>query len=117
MATPKRRLIAINGSAGAFTDILSTIPCSYMEIREDDGGVVQGLQVKTIEDGFTNTYQVAAGNEPFKIGQQPSLMPGRRGSYIGVPAGYSNPNSAAMKLASVLSKTATATNVWVIEYQ
>jgi hypothetical protein len=78
---------------------------------------VQGLQIKTLEDNFAATYVVASGNEPFKIGQQPSLMPGRRGGYIGLPAGYANPSAAATKLASVLSKTATPTTIWVIEYQ
>jgi hypothetical protein len=121
---PVSRLIAINGSGGAFVDIFATVPVSRIVFTEDDAAARQGLAVKTLLDNFAtvNTYGPSSdidGAEPVQI---PDIGAGydHMRKLLGMPAqgvvGAFN-YRAADKLLSVRSATATATTLRMTEYE
>jgi len=61
---PKTTLVTLNGNAGAFTSINSTIPARRVEIVEDQSVSPQGLIYQLPDDNFTNSYQVAVPGSP-----------------------------------------------------
>jgi hypothetical protein len=63
----KTRFIVMNNNAGAFVDVLPTILARQVEFMEDEGTLVQGIQVKTSLDGFTNINVFSFGSEPVQI--------------------------------------------------
>jgi hypothetical protein len=115
----KRRLVALNGNGGAFTDILATIPCRRVEIREDEAAAPTGLIFQTMEDNFVGTYTVGAPTSPDPQIRLGNAIP--QGSGSGPMLGYPPQTIggkvvAADKLLSLKGKAAGATSVWVIEY-
>lgn len=113
---PRLRQIAINNNAGAFVDVLASIPCRAVEFIEDEASATQGLQVKSVLDGFATTNVFSFGSEPLTI---PNIQryPGM-GPLVGVPAqnGVGNFNSvAATKIISVRTNGAAGAVLRFIE--
>lgn len=113
---PRQRQIALNGNAGAFVDILATVPCTSIEGMEDEAAATTGLQLKTLLDAFATTNVMSFGSEPFQI---PNIerYP-MKGPLLGMPAqnGTGNFNStAATKLVSARSNAAGGTVLRFIE--
>ena len=61
------RQIALNGNAGAFTNILATGPCRSIEMMEDEAAAPVGLQVQSLLDNFATTNVFSFGSEPLTI--------------------------------------------------
>ncbi|SRR6266496_38067 len=115
---PATRLIAINGSGGAFVDILATSACSQFQIQEDDAATRQGLQVKTLLDKCASLNSYATTAQPIDVPNPHKY--GINGPLLGLPAqGTSGAFNyrAADKLASVRSLSATATTIRFIEHE
>lgn len=112
----KVRQVAVNNNAGTFTDILASIPCSRMELMEDEGAATQGLQVKSLLDNFATTNVFSFGSEPVVIESIPTITNGSRPK-IGYPAQPGLLNLTATKIASVRSNGAAGTTVRVVEYE
>jgi hypothetical protein len=122
---PASRLIALNNNAGAFVDVLSTIPARRVYVREDESVTSKGLQYLKPDDNFATTYTVGTPGTP---DQQQITLPdpaniGLRGNgrLIGMPAqgqvGAFN-RIAATKLCSLRSKDGVAgTTVRVVEVE
>lgn len=113
---PVQRLIALNGNAGAFTDIFATIPCSRIVFVEDDAAARTGIQVKSFLDNFATTETYAATSEPVQI---PDIGAGydHMRKLLGVPANFNPNNVAATKLLSVRGNAAGATTLRITEYE
>jgi hypothetical protein len=118
---PKTTLYTLNGSAGAFTSILSTIPARRVELREDESVAAQGLQYQKPEDNFTATFVCGTPAGP----DQPQIVLGNvvahahgRGNLLGLPAqntgGVTIPATTYIK---VKSKTVTGTTLRVTEME
>lgn len=110
---PVTRLIALNGSAGAFTAIPAAMAARAVQIVEDDSVAGQGLEAQFPGDGYTTTGTYAAGT-PISI-----VGPGRDG-LAGLPEqNAANPGAFNHRAADVYCKlrsaTATATTVRVVE--
>jgi hypothetical protein len=58
------RLIAVNGSAGAFVNILATLPARAYECKEDEAAAPTGIQVQSPLDNFASTNVYAFASEP-----------------------------------------------------
>lgn len=118
----KTRLVAINGSAGAFTPISATQVTRRVEIIEDfsaNAGVGQGL-IYQFNDGsatpFVTPYAVAPQSEPIILGS-PIPQNQARGLVVGTPPDKSGGYSiAATLLINIKSASATATIVRVNEF-
>src|ERR1700677_1538438 len=124
---PKVRLIALNGSGGAFVTVSATSVTRPVEIIEDgsvNAGVAPGLQYQ-IDDGFgtvpnvpntATTYTIEPQTEPIILGE-PIPQGAGYGRVIGTPpdnsGGYSIP---ATPLINLRSASATATSVRVSEF-
>lgn len=114
----RRRLIALNGSAGAYVAVLSTQASRKVFIREDEAAAAQGLTYQTPDDGFVATYTVGVPGTPDQ--QQVSLPMAPSGAHVpgpllGLPAQtgfYTRPADTYIKLRS---KSVTATTVRVLE--
>lgn len=118
---PKTTLYILNGSAGAFTAIPSTIPARRVELREDESVTAQGLQYQKPEDNFTATFVCGTPAGP----DQPQIVLGNvvahahgGGNLLGLPAqstgGVSIPATTYIK---VKSKSATGTTLRVTEIE
>lgn len=115
------RLIALNGNAGAFTDILATLATSRIELMEDEASATTGLQFKSPMDkpvAFTNTYVVSFGSEPIQIPNFDTWSHFRQliGMLVQWTAGAFN-FRAADKLLSARSNAAGATTIRFLEYE
>jgi hypothetical protein len=122
----RTRLIAINGSGGAFTAVSATTVTRRVEIVEDgsaNAGVPQGLAYQ-IDDGsatpfttiYTNIPTAALPAEPIVLGEKIPQGEGF-GTVIGTPPDKSGGYTlAATLLINLRSATATATIVRVTEY-
>lgn len=114
------RLIALNGSAGAFVDVLASGATRGIEFMEDEAGATQGIQVKTFVDNFATTSVFSFGSEPIQIPNFHKV--GDRGPLLGLPEqnkanGVAAPNyRAADKLISAKSNGAAGTTLRFIEY-
>lgn len=114
--TPVNRLVAVNGSGGAFVSILASIPCRRMEIIEDDSVTAQGLDYQLPNDNFATTFDVTAAHEPIVLGNVVAAGHGA-GPVLGYPAQRTAGESiAADTVIKLRSKTVTATTVRVTEY-
>jgi hypothetical protein len=80
---PVTRLIALNNNAGAYTDILATIPCKSIVFVEDDAAARTGIQVKTLLDNFATNNVYSATAEPVAI---PDIASGY--DHMRKPLGY-----------------------------
>lgn len=118
----KTRIVAINGSAGAWTSISATQITRRVEIIEDasaNAGAAQGLQYQ-FDDGqvppFTSVYQILAGDEPLILGDP--VPQGRGyGPVIGVgPQSSGGSSMPATLLCKIRSLSATATAVRISEF-
>lgn len=114
----RRRLIALNGSAGAVVAITATQASRKVYIREDEAAAAQGLTYQTPDDAFTATYTVGVPGGPDQ--QQISLPMAPSGTMIpgpllGLPAQSGFYNRPADTYIKLRSKSATATNVRVLE--
>lgn len=110
------RLIALNGNAGAFVDILATGPCRSIEFMEDEAAATTGLQVKTSMDAFATTNVFTFGSEPLQIpnmDRYPVVGP-LLGMNAQGTAGAFNA-TAATKLISARSNAAGGTTLRFIE--
>ncbi len=119
---PATRLIALNGSGGAFVAVLSTIPARRVMVREDEAAASVGLQFQKPDDNFTNLYTVGVVGTP---DQQQIVLPDPvvtslrgAGRLLGLPAqgsaGAFN-YRAADTYIKLRSKAAGATTVRVVE--
>lgn len=116
---PNQRQIALNGSAGAFVDILATVPVTRYEALEDEGGATQGIQVKTPLDNFSTTNVFSFGSQPIQLPNFEGTA-GRVGKLLGMPAqgvvGAFNAR-AADKILSARSNGGAGTTLRFIEYE
>lgn len=116
---PVTRLIVLNGNAGAFIDVLSTIPVTRYSAMEDEAAATTGLQVKGPFDAFANVHTFSFGSEPIKFPDDIEAS-ARVGSLRGLPAqgqvGAFNARSAD-KLMSARSNAAGATTIRFIEME
>lgn len=113
---PRLRQIALNGNAGAFVDVLATIPCRSIEAMEDEAGATTGLQVKSILDAFATTNVFSFGSEPLMIPNTQRYP--NKGPLIGFPAQNTSGQFnyvAATKLISARSNAAGGTTLRFIE--
>jgi hypothetical protein len=112
---PVQRLIPLNNNAGAYTDILATIPCSRIVFVEDDAAARTGIQVKSLLDNFATNNVYSATAEPVSI---PDIAVGydHMRKLLGTPVSFS-PGSAATKLLSVRGNGAGATTLRITEYE
>ncbi len=115
----KARLVAINGSAGAFVQILATIPCRRMTVIEDysaNAGVGQGLQYQLPGDNFTQVFSIAPQTEPIDL--EDEGYNGGPGSILGNGPGFITGfgPTTGTPLINVRSASATATIVRVTEF-
>ena len=97
------RLIALNGSGGAFTAVSATTVTRRVEIIEDgsaNGGVGQGLTYQ-FNDGsatpFTTPYTIEPQSEPIVLG-----TPVPQGAGFGMVIGTPADNSGGYALAATL---------------
>jgi hypothetical protein len=120
---PKERVVAINGSGGAFTPIFFTQLCRRVEIIEDasvNAGVKQGLAYQVANDGstngFTNTQSMDGSDEPLVLGEQVPEWAGG-GAILGNGAdasgGFTIP---ATRMVNLRSLSATSTSVRIREF-
>ena len=120
---PTQRLIALNGNAGAFVNILATLSTSRILMCEDDAATRTGFQESDILDNFatTNTHAVAAN-----VIAEPIAIPDINVSYdhfrklLGLPVqGVSGAFNfrAADKLVSARGNGAGATTLRFSEYE
>jgi hypothetical protein len=119
---PKRTVIAINGSGGAFVNIPATCFARYVEITEcpPTGGAFtggnyapQGINFTSPDDGFVAVDGLVAGDVlPLGSKDQP------RDRAVGTP-GWTDPAGAVIAptiYAKMRSATVTGTQVEVREY-
>jgi hypothetical protein len=112
---PVQRLIPLNNNAGAYTDILATIPCSRIVFVEDDAAARTGIQVKSLLDNFATNNVYSATAEPVAI---PDIASGY--DHMRKPLGYQVnfiPTRAADKLLSARGNGAGATTLRITEYE
>jgi|SRR5215472_13180806 len=118
----KRRLIALNNNAGAFTSILSTQAARRVTVREDEVAAGVGLQYKTPDDGFVQQYAIAAPGTPDspQIDLWDFAALGRgSGQLLGLPQQGQTGDPgfrAADTYVKVRSNAAGTTNVRVVEH-
>src|ERR1700739_224991 len=141
---PKRRFIALNNNAGAFTVIRLTTWAKYVEIAEDpayNAGVGQGLQGNYL-DPFAVSPNMEAGRSPANEGgavfiadvslpgalQPPLTFGDKHNIHSGTEMPLGNPGSAGhgehpgggatvgTPIVQLRSNTATATGIIVSEY-
>ncbi|MGA8727379.1 MAG: hypothetical protein WB608_01405 [Terracidiphilus sp.] len=134
-----RRLIDINGDAGALISIIATGPCRGWRITESiiklsDGSAVtpQGFTIQIPNDGtaapgFNTTFARPAASEANEPGEFPYFENWNHISEHGpvgevfANVGNANPGSgigatAAIELCRIRSLTATATTIEIVEY-
>lgn len=116
---PKRRVVAVNGSAGAFISISPTLPfCRKMEIVECppstwDGTNFspQGLNYQLADDNFATTIPQLPG-DTIRLGDDVAQGTGLGRALGGVA--YTDPSGTAVTtnvLIKLKSSTVTATQV------
>jgi hypothetical protein len=113
------RLISLNGNAGAFVDILATLPVTRVRMREDDAAAATGVQIKSLMDAFATTNVYAATSEPIEIPPTQAVS-GRRGAVLGFSAqGQAGAFNfrAADKLVSARGNAAGVTTLRFEEYE
>lgn len=115
------RKIALNGNAGAFVSIASTIPARRVRIREDDAAASTGLQYQKPDDSFATTYIVGTVGTPdapqIDLGNSVAFGMGR-GPLLGLPAqtlGGAPSARAADVYTKVRGNGAGSTSVRVVE--
>lgn len=121
---PNMRLVVLNGSAGAFVDVLATRWTRRCEVIEDESVAVQGLDYKIADDGsasgFTTTFDLAASTQPIILGNLVAHG-NAKGPVLAAPqqndSGSLTGIRAAGKLISLRSKTATGTTARVSEFE
>jgi hypothetical protein len=107
---PKTTIYTMNAAAGAFTAIPATIPCRYVEIREDESVTPQGLiyQRPNEDRTFSVTEQVGTPSSPdgaqIILGNKIAFQNGQS-ALIGMPAynsgGASIPAITILQIKSV----------------
>lgn len=116
---PNSRLISLNGNAGAFVDILATIPVTRLRMQEDDAAARTGVSLQTFMDKFVTTNNYAATAQPIEL-PSAAAVSARRGALIGVPAqGVSGAFNfrAADKLVSARGLAAGVTTLRFEEFE
>ena len=120
VGTPVRRIVAINGSAGAYVLISASIFAGYAEVVETPsepyaGGafVGQGLNYQRSDENYANTYPLVPG----QILQVGDAINKRHSE--GVPAMTMADSSVrpATPWFKIISATVTATAVQVSEWR
>ncbi|HEV7522998.1 MAG TPA: hypothetical protein VGP89_17990 [Candidatus Angelobacter sp.] len=120
---PKTTLYTMNAAAGAFTAIPATIPCRYVEIREDESVAAQGLiyQRPNLDRTFSVTETVGTPGSP----DQPQIILGNKlasgnakSALLGLPAQNSGGSAIpATTILQIKSKGAGANVIRVIEHE
>jgi hypothetical protein len=120
---PKTTLYTMNAAAGAFTAIPATIPCRYVEIREDESVTPQGLiyQRPNLDRTFSVTEQVGTPSSP----DAPQITLGNKlaagnaqSALLGLPAQTSGGSAiAATIILQVKSVGAGGNKIKVIEHE
>jgi hypothetical protein len=120
---PKTTLYTMNAAGGAFTAIPATIPCRYVEIREDESVTPQGLiyQRPNLDRTFSVTEQVGTPSSPdaaqIILGNKISTQ-NAQGPILGLPAQTPGGNAIpATTLLQIKSKGAGANVIRVIEHE
>jgi hypothetical protein len=112
------RQINLNSNAGAFVDILATLPVRKFDFMEDESGATQGLQVKSLLDKFATTNVFSFNDEPLAIPdaqRYPALGPILGMNSMGQAGAFNF--RAADKLISVRSNGAAGTILRFTEYE
>lgn len=121
MSIPKKRVVAINGSAGGKVTISATIPCAYVEIQEcpPNGGTFSGTNYAPMgmnynlpDDAFAATFGLNPG-DTFSAGDGINKNRQIGMHVITFPDGSS---STATVYGKFISATVTATQVEVREF-
>lgn len=120
---PKTTLYTMNAAAGAFTAISATIPCRYVEIREDESVTPQGLiyQRPNLNGTFTVTEQVGTPSSPdaaqIILGNKIAAQNGQS-ALLGLPAQNSGGSAiAATIILQIKSVGAGGNKIRVIEHE
>lgn len=122
ISNPKRRVIAINGSAGAYVLVSASIFAGYAEIAEcpPGGGAFtgangnpQGLNIQRADENYVNTY----GLNPGAIWAIGDAI--RKDRSEGVPSfGMADSSTRpATPWVKVISATVNATQIQVTEWR
>lgn len=113
----------MNAAGGAFTAIPATIPCRYVEIREDESVTPQGLiyQRPNLDRTFSVTEQVGTPSSPdgAQIILGNKLAAGNsKTALLGIPAQNSGGSSIpATTILQVKSVGAGGNKIRVIEHE
>lgn len=113
-----QRLIALNGTGGAFVNIAATVSVRLIEAKEDEGGSTEGIQVMSSMDNFATINTFSFASEPISI-PDPLAYP-LKGRLIGMPAqGQAGAFNAipATTILSARSDAAAGTTLRVAEYE
>lgn len=120
---PKTTLYTMNASGGAFTAIPATIPCRYVEVREDESVAPQGLiyQRPNLDRSFSVTETVGTPSSPDAaqiILTNKEASGNAQSALIGMPA-YNSGGSAisATTILQIKSKGAGANVIRVTEHE
>jgi hypothetical protein len=117
----KKYFLALNGSAGAFKDVVADRTVRRLVITEDAAAALQGIAYKIPDDNFTQVFTTQVGPPPAVVtrGQDIANFGAGFGSAIGHapqtdPAGRTIVGTKMMQLRSA---SVTATNVWIEEFE
>lgn len=122
---PRRRVVALNASSGAFVTIEPTGPCRYMEIKEcpptnylpgTNDYNPQGTIYERADEAYANTYGLLPG-DVLSLGDRNW----KRDRAIGIPINMTDPAGNAIGQSTTAtikmrSATTTATQVEVDEW-
>jgi hypothetical protein len=101
----KVRIVPIEASTGAYTDIAATIPCRRMEIT-DEGGT--GFTLQRASEGFGTTETYAASTTAHQNNQ---------GDVLGWPQQETAGESIAADVVCKVRSKAGVGSVRVVEYE
>ena len=122
---PRRRVVAINGSGGAYVTIAPTGICRYMTITEcpPNGGsfngsnyAPQGLNYQRADENYANTYGLVPG-DTITLGE----LSYPRDRMIGIPSGMTDPAGNAISQSvigtlKIISAQSTGTQIEIDEW-
>jgi hypothetical protein len=108
----KVRIVPIEASTGAYTDIAATIPCRRMEIT-DEGGT--GFTLQRASEGFGTTETYAASTTAY-LGNVVAHQ-NNQGDVLGWPQQETAGESIAADVVCKVRSKAGVGSVRVVEYE